>query len=184
MCLAAHRGGLRDGEKPLPYCFHPVEVMLTLYHLAGIRDETVLVAALLHDTVEDTDLVLDEIRAEFGDDVGELVRQVTRVEPDRPEGMSGEDYWLLRTGVFLEEIASMSWGARMIKLADRLSNIREAKRTRIGSKLDRYVRQTVWILQAIPEATHPGLWNAVAGEIGMNVEMIASAERYPVKKVR
>jgi GTP diphosphokinase / guanosine-3',5'-bis(diphosphate) 3'-diphosphatase len=181
-CVDAHRGQFRDGEAAVPYACHPVEVMLTLRHFAGVKDEVVLTAALLHDTVEDTAATSEEIRREFGDAVADLVAEVTRVEPERPEGMSKEDHWMLRSGLLLDEIAVMSHGARLIKLSDRLSNITESEKTRTGSKLERYRRQTVWILQSIPRETHAGLWDAIAAVIGMSEKNIQSSARFSDKK--
>jgi len=181
-CVDAHRGQFRDGEAAVPYACHPVEVMLTLRHFGGVTDETILTAALLHDTVEDTETTLDDIRREFGDGVAALVDAVTRVEPERPEGMSKEDFWLLRTGLLLEEIERMPHGARLIKLSDRLSNISESEKTRSGNKLGRYRRQTVWILQTIPRDTHSGLWDAIASVLGMSESQIETADRFPAKK--
>lgn len=177
-CVKAHKGQFRDGEAAVPYACHPVEVMLTLRHFAGVKDEVVLTAALLHDTVEDTDLSLDDVRKEFGDAVAELVGEVTRDEPDQPEGMSKDEFWRMRTGLLLEEIAEMSHEARLIKLSDRLSNIKESEKTRSGDKLERYRRQTVWILQAIDRETHPGLWDSIAQVLNMSEEDIDSSPRF------
>lgn len=178
-CVQAHRGQFRDGEAAVPYACHPVEVMLTLRHKAGVMDEEHLCAALLHDTVEDTEVTLLDIRKEFGERVAEIVGEVTRDEPERPEGMDKHEHWMMKTGLFLEEIRGMSWEARMIKLSDRLSNIRESEMTRSGYKLERYRMQTVWILQEIPRETHPALWDAIAAVIGQDEAGVASAPRYP-----
>ncbi|MFM9873225.1 MAG: HD domain-containing protein [Fimbriimonadaceae bacterium] len=181
-CVNAHQGQFRDGEAAVPYACHPVEVMLTLRHFAGVTDETVLTAALLHDTVEDTEVSSEDIRREFGDAVADLVAEVTRVEPERPEEMSKDEHWMMRTGLLLEEIGQMSHDALLIKLSDRLSNIAESEKTRSGLKLERYRRQSVWILQAIPRETHSGLWDAIAGVLGTSESEIESADRFPAKK--
>jgi (p)ppGpp synthase/HD superfamily hydrolase len=178
-CVQAHRCQFRDGEAAVPYACHPVEVMLTLRHQAGVLDEEHLCAALLHDTVEDTDASLLDLRKEFGERVAEIVGEVTRDEPERPEGMDKHEHWMMKTGLFLEEIRGMSWEAKMIKLSDRLSNIRESEATRSGYKLERYRLQTIWILQEIPRDTHPGLWDAIAAVIDQDAASVASAPRYP-----
>lgn len=167
LAVEAHRGTFRDGESAVPYACHPVEVMLLLRHEAGVLDEAHLAAALLHDTVEDTSVTLELVSERFGSRVAELVGEVTRDEPSDEEtaGMSKDEIWELRTGMLMEEIGRMSGEARMIKLADRLSNIRESKRTRSGKKLDRYVRQTRMILEAIPREVCPRLWDLVSAEV-------------------
>ncbi len=72
-----HQDQLRKGSVQLPYITHLISVMFMLRDYTS--DETVLVAALLHDTLEDTDYTLDELKADFGDEVAELV--VTLTEP-------------------------------------------------------------------------------------------------------
>lgn len=68
---AAHAGQIRNGSGGLPYIEHPRMVAATLAALG--YDETTLAAALLHDTVEDSDTTVEDLRAEFGDTVAELV---------------------------------------------------------------------------------------------------------------
>ena len=67
----AHAGQIRNGSGGLPYIEHPRMVAATL----AARDypETTLAAALLHDVVEDSDTTVEELRAEFGDAVADLV---------------------------------------------------------------------------------------------------------------
>ena len=59
----------------------------------------------------------------------------------------------------------MSHAAWEVKLADRLSNIEEAKLTRTGNKLTRYINQTEQILAIIPESVNPNLWNAIKQQL-------------------
>lgn len=162
-----HRGTDRDGENAVPYSCHPVEVMLFLRFEVGATDEDHLCAALLHDTVEDTDATLKEIEAKFGPRVRDLVSEVTRDEPtaEQTAGMDPDEIWELRSKMLLEEIAGMSLQAKQIKLCDRLSNIRESNRTRSGKKLKRYAKQTKWILEAIDRKVGPKVWDAIKAEI-------------------
>ena len=72
----AHRGQFRaTGE---PYIIHPVAAMKILFDL-GLVDDHTLAASLVHDTVEDTDVTLDEIEEALGEDVAELVDGVTKL---------------------------------------------------------------------------------------------------------
>lgn len=177
-CVESHRGQYRDGEAAVPYACHPVEVMLTLRHRCGVTDEVLLCAALLHDTVEDTNVTLAEIEDVFGLNVARLVKEVTRIEPPITPGQSKQAHWELRTGLLLKEIGRMSHNARLIKLADRLSNITESERTRSGKKRIRYRSQTIWILQAIPRETHPTLWDAVAQVLELDESKIRMAQSF------
>jgi (p)ppGpp synthase/HD superfamily hydrolase len=161
-----HDGQVRDGEHALPYICHPIEVVIHLRHVGGVIDETSLAAAVLHDLLEETDTTIEDLEKEFGAAVSELVRQLTRVEPTPEEtaGLSNEEIYNLRTARFLTEIQSMSAAAQCIKLADRLSNLREAKRTRSSKKIERYRKQTHRILEIIPRSVNPELWDAVNAE--------------------
>ncbi|MEL1266051.1 bifunctional (p)ppGpp synthetase/guanosine-3',5'-bis(diphosphate) 3'-pyrophosphohydrolase [Pseudoxanthomonas putridarboris] len=114
---AAHIGQTRKSGEP--YITHPVAVAGVLAEL-GMDAET-LIAAILHDTIEDTPLTRDEIAGEFGEDVAELVDGVTKLDKlkfrDRQEAAAES---------FRKMLLAMSRDLRviMIKLADRLHNMR------------------------------------------------------------
>jgi len=159
----AHRGQIRDGANPLPYITHPVEVLVNLRYLGGVTDEAMLCAAALHDVVEETSVRFEAIEERFGPRVRELVQELTRREPTPAEtkGMTKDQIWELRSGMLLAEIAKMSPDAQAIKLADRYSNLSEARRTKAGKKLARYNDQTTKILKIVPKKINPGLWEAI-----------------------
>ena len=71
-----HKGQFRD-EGP-PYTTHCVRVASSLIEEAGIKDKNTIITALLHDTLEDTDLTSDEIRSIFGVKVSKMVAAITR----------------------------------------------------------------------------------------------------------
>lgn len=102
----------KDGKTP--YINHPVHVSLILAEIGGIQDTEILVAALLHDTVEDTDTTFDEIEAHFGVRVRSLVEEVT----DDP-GLSPE----AQKRCQVESASSLSLGATLIRLGDKTSNV-------------------------------------------------------------
>ena len=64
-----HRDQRRKGIDGSPYINHPINVAELLWETGKVRDMNVLVAAILHDTIEDTETSPDEIRSVFGDDV-------------------------------------------------------------------------------------------------------------------
>ena len=72
-----HRDQRRKGADASPYINHPIAVANVLANEGGITDDTVLAAALLHDTIEDTDTNVEELQAEFGPDVAAIVVEVT-----------------------------------------------------------------------------------------------------------
>lgn len=74
---AKHRDQRRKDAVAAPYIDHPIAVATTLAEVRAVTDADLLVAALLHDTVEDTIASLDEIEALFGREVRDLVAEVT-----------------------------------------------------------------------------------------------------------
>ena len=118
----AHDGQLRrTGE---PYIIHPLAVKEILEEWG--MDEDTIIAGILHDTVEDTDLKLDFIRKEFGESVAFLVDGVTKISSART-GMRDIDTYLPATrDNFLRLMLALGDDIRVliIKLADRLHNMR------------------------------------------------------------
>ncbi|WP_405602819.1 HD domain-containing protein [Streptomyces sp. NBC_01410] len=112
---SSHRGQFRKSGEP--YITHPLAVTLILAELGA--ETTTLTASLLHDTVEDTEVTLDQVRAEFGAEVCYLVDGVTKLEKvDYGAAAEPETFrkMLVATG---NDVRVMS-----IKLADRLHNMR------------------------------------------------------------
>ena len=118
----AHEGQFRKtGE---PYIVHPLAVKKILEEWG--MDEDTIIAGVLHDTVEDTSVTLDDIRKEFGDSVAFLVDGVTKLSTARA-GMRDIDTYLPETkDNFLRLLIALGADIRVliIKLADRLHNIR------------------------------------------------------------
>ncbi|HVT11584.1 MAG TPA: HD domain-containing protein [Fimbriimonadaceae bacterium] len=158
--VKAHKKQDRDGEFPLPYATHPVDVLNLVRYDGGVTDEELLAAALLHDVVEETDLTVEDVAAEFGTRVARIVKELTREEPDRT-GLSPEEIWQIRTQTMLDEIDRMSDEAKIVKLADRASNLRAALLTRSGEALNSYIRQSHLILAHIDRSVCPVLWDRV-----------------------
>ena len=124
MATEAHRGGrrklpkriLKEGEpQSIPYINHPVEVAMCLARRGDLNYEW-LAAALLHDTVEDTDLTLAIIKDRVGDAIANIVAELT---DDRSLPIAE------RKRRELAHIPDLSPGAKRIKLADRFSNFYE-----------------------------------------------------------
>lgn len=112
---SSHRGQMRKSGEP--YITHPLAVTLILAELGA--ETTTLTASLLHDTVEDTDVTLDQVREQFGEEVRYLVDGVTKLEKvDYGAAAESETFrkMLVATG---NDVRVMS-----IKLADRLHNMR------------------------------------------------------------
>lgn len=120
--VKAHAGTERRG-KGFPYIVHPLEAVEIVATITP--DQELLAAAALHDVVEDTDVSVDEIRAEFGDRIAALVA----AESDTfEEGVSEEDSWHFRKRAAIERLASASHDAKIVALGDKLSNMRAIAR--------------------------------------------------------
>ena len=107
--MAATKGGRAD-----PYVNHPLAVAALLATVAGIEDEHILAAALLHDTLEDTDATSIELRTQFGAAVVGYVQEVT---DDKTLPKSE------RIRLLLARAPHMSHGAKLIKMADQIHNL-------------------------------------------------------------
>jgi guanosine-3',5'-bis(diphosphate) 3'-pyrophosphohydrolase len=160
--FAAERHKGDDTDLGVPYLFHALDVVNNLA-LAGVIDPTVLTAAALHDVVEHGGVTPNEVGQSFGGEVGALVAELTRTEPEPSTKfhLSKSDLYEVRSKLLLEDIARMSATARRVKLADRLSNLRAALRTKGERKLDRYLLQTRQILALVPAETDPMLWREI-----------------------
>ncbi len=163
MATSAHARQWRDGESALPYISHPMDVMNRLRYVGGVTDADLLAAGVLHDVLEETTLSAEEIEAELGERVRDLVQSVTRREPSEEEtaGLTKQEIWDLRSSILLAEIAEMDAESHLIKLADRASNMQAALVTRPLPKLKRYQSQTTKMLKLIPREVNEALWYAV-----------------------
>ncbi len=133
-----------DGQKRKsgdPYITHPLAVATILAELG--MDTTTLVAALLHDTVEDTDYPLDKLRAEFGEEVAHLVDGVTKL--DKVEFGNAAEAETIR-----KMVVAMARDPRVlvIKLSDRLHNMR-TMRFLPPEKQARKARETLEVMSPL-----------------------------------
>ncbi len=112
----AHRHHFRKGTQ-IPYITHPFLVMRILDRLGF--DEEVLVAALLHDALEDTPTTFDEIRREFGERVAVLVQAVSETKVDK---QGRHIPWDLRKQEKIAKLRNAPLEAKAIALADLLDN--------------------------------------------------------------
>lgn len=109
---AKHEGQFRDGGGP--YIVHPLGVALSIWESGNIHSSNVIIAALLHDTVEDTQTTFEEIEELFGKRVRMTVEEVT----DDPN-LSGQE----KRQRQVDHAPQMSLNAQLVKLADRLNNL-------------------------------------------------------------
>ena len=118
----AHSGTERRG-KGYPYIVHPLEAVEIVATMT--KDQELLAAAALHDTVEDTDVTVEQIRNEFGERVAALVAAES---DEMPDGVSEEDSWHSRKQAAIDRLAKAGREAKMVALGDKLSNMRAIAR--------------------------------------------------------
>jgi (p)ppGpp synthase/HD superfamily hydrolase len=111
-----HQGQRRKGRTKRPYIGHCVEVARMIADVAKSDDPTILSAAILHDVLEDTDTTRDELSREFSERIADFVSQVTD-DKSLPKAE--------RKKLQVEHAPHLSPGAKLIKLADKISNVRE-----------------------------------------------------------
>jgi guanosine-3',5'-bis(diphosphate) 3'-pyrophosphohydrolase len=111
-----HRNQRRKDKEASPYINHPITVANLLWNAAGVTDTVVIVGAILHDTVEDTETSFKELEQEFGEEVQHLVKEVTD-DKSLPQQK--------RKQLQIEHAASLSERAKLVKLADKISNLRD-----------------------------------------------------------
>ena len=109
-----HHYQKRKNSQQIPYIIHPIGVSYILATLAEVRDANVLIAALLHDTVEDTKTTFAEIHAHFGPQIESYVRELTD-----DKSLPKEE----RKRLQIENAHHKSPGAALIKLSDKLYNL-------------------------------------------------------------
>ncbi len=139
-----HEGQTRGSGEP--YYLHPMEVALILAEIK--LDETSIITAILHDTLEDTDATHAELKKEFGQDVADLVNGVsklTKIESQTAKGKQAENFRKL--------LLAMSEDIRvlLVKLADRLHNMRTLEGIKRIEKRQRIARETLEIYAPLAE---------------------------------
>ena len=147
--ITKHAGQFRKGTVR-PYIMHPLEVVQILEEMGA--DETLLMAGVLHDTLEDTDTTREEIQEQFGQAVVELVCGHTE---DKSRS------WQERKETAIQEVKDGDLSMKMLVLADKLSNIRDMWRDykEVGETLwDRFhapKERQAWYYQSMREALAP-----------------------------
>ena len=135
-----HAGQHKKFSK-LPYFVHPKAVARIVEDLT--KDQDIIIAALLHDTIEDTNTKYSEIRKLFGKKVADLVAELTNNEIECKK--------LGKAKYLTEKMALMSSDALVIKLADRLNNVLFLERDQVPLEfITKYEKETRYIVTVMP----------------------------------
>lgn len=142
-----HRFQTRKNKEKTPYISHPIGVAYHLMDVGEIRETSVIIGALLHDTVEDTQTTFEEIENQFGKQVASLVREVTDDKSLAKEA---------RKRFQVINASHKSKGAAQIKLADKLFNLNDLYNNPppdwTQARIDRYYEWAQSVIDRLPEA--------------------------------
>jgi GTP diphosphokinase / guanosine-3',5'-bis(diphosphate) 3'-diphosphatase len=111
-----HRLQTRKDKDATPYINHPLALACLLAYECAEQDQTLLSAALLHDTIEDTETTFEEIAGQFGKDVAEIVQEVTD-----DKSLAKEE----RKRLQITHASTASYTAKLVKFADKICNLRD-----------------------------------------------------------
>lgn len=133
LALKAHDSQKRKGSE-IPYIVHPMEVAVILAENGA--DHDVIVAGILHDTLEDTNITPQIIKERFGEKVARLVLATTEPNKDK-DPVARKQSWKDRKFHAVKHILTAPNEVKLIVCADKLSNIRSIKKDyeRVGDKL-------------------------------------------------
>jgi GTP diphosphokinase / guanosine-3',5'-bis(diphosphate) 3'-diphosphatase len=141
-----HRTQRRKSAGDVPYINHPIRAARLLAEIGGVEDEDILIAAVLHDTLEDTSTTRAELEAAFGPVVCGLVEEVTD-DKSLPKAE--------RKRLQIEHAPTRSPGAALIKLADKIANVGDLSHAPpVDWPLERVRVYLDWaeaVVQALPE---------------------------------
>ena len=145
-----HREQRRKGVRGSPYINHPLAVASTLATEAGVEDVDVLAAAILHDTIEDTDTTEAELERAFGREVASIVAEVT---DEKTQSKA------LRKRMQIAHAPHLSAQAKLVKLADKIVNLRDIVARPPNWDLKRKQEYFDWAKQVVDglRGVHPEL---------------------------
>lgn len=120
--VKAHHNTERRG-KGFPYIVHPMEAVEIVATITP--DQELLAAAALHDTIEDTDVTVEQIREAFGERIAELVHaESDQINGELFNGENEEETWHLRKQAAINRLAAAPHDAKIVAMGDKLSNMR------------------------------------------------------------
>lgn len=113
-----HKDQVRKGSVPIPYISHLMAVAMILMDYTD--EEDVIIAAFLHDTIEDTDYTATELREDFGGKVAEIVEALTEPQDTKSQSYS----WRERKQLYAKHLRNAPKEALLIAAADKIHNMR------------------------------------------------------------
>ena len=146
-----HKSQTRKDPEKTPYINHPIGVAYQIVNIGKVYDVATIQAAILHDTVEDTDCTLEEIERYFGKEVRDLVDEVS--DDKNLEKME-------RKRLQIVNAPKKSYKAKLVKLSDKLYNLRDLERTKPeGWSDERRKEYFIWAQKVVDGMCSTGVVN-------------------------
>lgn len=159
-----HKNQVRKGAIPIPYVSHLFAVVMILTDYT--EDEDVIVAALLHDTIEDTDYTAEELQADFGGKVREIVESLSE-----PQNSEFKQYsWIEQKKQYAKLLQNAKQPALLISAADKIHNMRSIveeyfdDHNRFMSEFKGSLEDRLLMYQEITDALNKSLKNDILVE--------------------
>ena len=144
-----HRNQRRKDPARTPYINHPLAVARVLAEEGGVKDPEILAAAILHDTLEDTQTTLHELQQAFGERVAAMVAEVTD-DKTLPKQVRKQRQ--------IDHGPRKSKGAALIKVADKICNLRDLKKSPpkhwTVERRRQYRKWAIEVVRSLPLARH------------------------------
>jgi len=134
-----HKYQRRKGFNQVPYINHPLKVAKLLSE-CGEHEENLIIAAILHDVIEDTDATKDEIAEKFNPEVSNIVLEVTD-DKEMP--------YAIRKDLQVKRAPNLSFAARKLKVADKICNIRDILTYPLDWSTERKLSYLDWAKQVV-----------------------------------
>ncbi len=160
-----HRTQRRKDADASPYINHPIALANVLANEGGVSDATVLCAAVLHDTIEDTETTENELTTTFGSHVSSVVLEVT-------DDKSLEKH--VRKQRQIEHAPHISTEAKLVKLADKICNLRDILASPPANwSMERKLEYFDWANQVVAgvRGVHPSLEAVFDGLVARHAEL-------------
>ncbi len=146
-----------------PYINHPIRVADKVSSYTE-KNETLIISAVLHDTLEDTDTTYEEIIKTFGQEIGNIVLELTNDDEEKQK--NGKEKYLSK------KLVKMSDDSLTIKLCDRLDNVMDLVNSNDSKFIDKYINETINVLNYLIanrelQDTHMKIITDISLELGL-----------------
>ena len=167
----AHNGQTRKGSSEA-YIMHPLRVMSSLIEL-GITDTNILCASVLHDTLEDCDVSVDDLKVNFGERICSIVKNLTD-DKTLPRNE--------RKSKTRDKITHASSNVKLIKAADRFDNLNgEFPSFWTTEKKLQYLKESKLLIEALSKNLYDDIYSAFVRQF---IDVIASKIETSSKSIR